>query len=158
VTLKNATQLKELPQEVQVQVLAIYEETFKDSACRRACDGNCCSRCADAEGFFGGRMPRKSLDELKAKFGFTPKDGFRGPSGCNLPVEERNDICLSFMCSGSPPVQGFTTYGPKVHMPFNDKQRENGYKISSAFWQKTEAKWNPDKSSNKTRLADIWPK
>lgn len=153
---RNATQLKELPKEIQVQVLNIYEKTFKDSACRTACDGNCCSRCAVAEGFFGGRMPGKVLNELKAKFEFNDKDGFRGPTGCKLPLEERNDICLSFMCSGQPASPPFTIYGPHKEMPFSEEQRDNGYKISEAFWMKTEEDWRRS-VPGKTTLGQVWP-
>lgn len=136
--MRSVAQLKNLPLEEQTKVLKIHEETFKDSACK-TCDGNCCERCGPAKGYFSTRMPQRTFEELAAKYAFTEENGFRGETGCKLPIVERNDICLSFMCSGialegRDPKLG--RYGPKTTKVFTDKQRENGFAIVNAFWVK----------------------
>lgn len=97
-------------------------------------------------------MPDAELDKLKKTYGFTKKDGFKGETGCKLPITERNDICLSYMCSG---IAGSGSWAPPVSKPFTKEDRERGYEIQNAFWQKEDA--TPEGTPGKTRLAQLWP-
>ena len=56
----------------------------------------CCVDCYNSDGFYFNIDPKK-LQELKDKYGWNKK-GFLGKSGCLVPIEDRAEMCVTFIC------------------------------------------------------------
>ena len=81
-----------------MKLARLHHETFSVGGCRQ-CDGPCCRDCAESEGYFKDtELSREGLRRLKSTYGFDRKLGFRGPSGCRVPLHERSPTCNVFYC------------------------------------------------------------
>lgn len=77
------------------KALKLHHDAFSGSPCT-ACKGSCCLHCASAEGY----LPSEGLSTMKKKYKYNKETGFKGPTGCNIPVHERSVTCVGFICSG----------------------------------------------------------
>jgi hypothetical protein len=121
-------QLKELSAIQQKQVLALHKEAFSDSACT-TCKGACCSTCASVNGYLG--LTGKAFKEVADKYNFDAQRGFQTDTGCSLPLAERSDVCLSYMCTGDP--KQWDKNGPTALRPFTADQRRKSFEITDLF-------------------------
>jgi hypothetical protein len=85
--------------------------------------------CAGAEGYRDYDEPRDITEARKKKYGFDSKRGFKGETGCKLPMHERSHVCLGFICSGKGPEKvppwGYGLHPPVgVNKPFTEAQYE----------------------------------
>ena len=78
-------------------VLMAHYAAFSRSGCVK-CDGNCCSWCASAEGYLSDHTDERTIQRLKAEHGWIPEAGFRGETGCKLPITKRSPTCLAYYC------------------------------------------------------------
>lgn len=78
-------------------VLMAHYAAFSASGCRK-CDGNCCTWCAVAEGYLSDYTDERTIRGLKAEHGWSPEAGFRGETGCKLPITKRSPTCLAYYC------------------------------------------------------------
>jgi hypothetical protein len=76
----------------------LHHAAFATAGCR-ACEGHCCKDCAAEEGYLRDtELSSQGRQRLKARHGFDPALGFRGPGGCRLPLHERSPTCNVFYC------------------------------------------------------------
>lgn len=132
-------QLKSLSPMNQTAVLKLHHDIFSDSACK-TCKGSCCVSCGASQGYLSF-LPSKQFKELAEKYGFDKKKGFQTETGCALPMTERSDVCLSFMCTGDTKTwaQG---HGPAKTKLFTDEDRTMGKQMSAIFWPQREYRVN----------------
>lgn len=129
-------QLKELPPERQVQVLKLHQEIFSNSACT-TCKGACCHSCHTAKGYLG--LSAEKFKKFTSVYPFDPKMGFKTETGCSLPIRERSDICLSFMCSGDKRQwERYGSEGPAVTRPFTKIQWDKSKQMKDLFLDEPE--------------------
>lgn len=120
--------VKELPPEKQTRVLRLHNQAFGgDTACKQ-CPGNCCADCARAQGYRYDWEPGE-----KEKFGFDEKTGFKGETGCKLPLTERSSTCLCFACDGVNHCSSGLKFAPPlgVDKPFSLHRRQYTYRINA---------------------------
>ena len=127
--------LKDLPLEKQTRVLWLHNQAFGgDSACKQ-CPGNCCTHCAGAKGYRHDWKPGE-----KEKFGFDAKTGFKGETGCKLPLTERSPTCLCFSCGGVNENWDNPVFAPPkgVNRPFSKERRESMHRMNNILWGQEE--------------------
>lgn len=130
-------QLKSLSPERQQRVIKLHSEAFaRGKEVCGPCKGSCCKDCASASGYLRDwRIPDKEQDAkikaLKKKHGFDNKRGFLSDTGCKLPLEERSEICLGFICWDG----GFRTVRPNQQSIWKDEERAAAHSIKSVFYE-----------------------
>lgn len=121
-------QLKQLSPDKQTKVLWLHHKAFHDAPCA-PCGGQCCEGCARNKGYqdwatdWGawGLLSSHVFAKQQYDYGWDEKKGYLGPNGCKLPVTERSEVCLRFMC-GKP--------------GFNKEAREASFAMNDLFFER----------------------
>lgn len=80
----------------KADVLKAMSDAFSDSVCTK-CPGICCYECGPHNGYLGDFVSVDELAQLKHTYGWSSA-GFKGETGCLLPLDLRSPTCLAFFC------------------------------------------------------------
>lgn len=84
--------------EEATELLKMHQDAFSKSGCKE-CNAPCCKDCAENGGYLHHQgVMGDAAQELRDQYGWNRVKGFKGETGCNLPVNLRSPTCVAFFC------------------------------------------------------------